>query len=435
MARGEQGAKDSGSQLIGDFLVRAQQTGEVSVSIARIVLCLAFLAMHLPFRLELMIAGDPKSWILIGGFLIGLGFSFMSLRWGRLGSVSPRRVYLSVAVDAFLVYVTIASGVIWPHEGYIGLLREHEPAIVYLAIVASGLRLSEQGAIFGAVIHGLGLVGLLILDRALWGDALRYTSMEIVFAGAFAVVASIIAYWVAHRTRTLVRQGASAAVLAERARQRLGVYVSEAIADNALGTAELELGGATRRAAILFSDLRGFTRYAERLPPERLVEELNAYLKAMVEAIKGEGGVVDKYIGDAVMAVFGLPNERPGEAARAIRAAAAMNAALADHNRERAARGLPPLAHGIGVHYGPMVAGNIGTPERMQYTVIGDVVNLASRLESATKEEHVDVLISADAVAAAEEAAASGQTIPPLRRHGSLTVRGREQSLEVFTLA
>ncbi|MCA9636488.1 MAG: adenylate/guanylate cyclase domain-containing protein, partial [Myxococcales bacterium] len=422
------------SQLIGDFLVRAQQTGEVSVSIARIVLCLAFLAMHLPFRLKLMIAGDPKSWILIGGFLIGLGFSFMSLRWGRLGSVSPRRVYLSVAVDAFLVYVTIASGVIWPHEGYIGLLREHEPAIVYLAIVASGVRLSEQGAIFGAVIHALGLVGLLALDR-MNAAVLRYTYLEIVFAGAFFVVAAIIAYSIAHRTRSLIMQGARAAVLVERARQRLGVYVSEAIADNALGTAELELGGATRRAAILFSDLRGFTRYAERLPPERLVEELNAYLKAMVEAIKGEGGVVDKYIGDAVMAVFGLPNERPGEAARAIRAAAAMNAALADHNRERAARGLPPLAHGIGVHYGPMVAGNIGTPERMQYTVIGDVVNLASRLESATKEEHVDVLISADAVAAAEEAAASGQTIPPLRRHGSLTVRGREQSLEVFTLA
>ena len=100
----------------------------------------------------------------------------------------------------------------------------------------------------------------------------------------------------ATRTRALVLQGANAAVLAERARQRLGVYVSEEVASTAMDSSELALGGSNKRAAVLFSDLRGFTRYAEGLTPERLVEELNAYLHDMVAEIRAEGGVVDTHV-------------------------------------------------------------------------------------------------------------------------------------------
>ncbi|MEZ4451594.1 MAG: adenylate/guanylate cyclase domain-containing protein [Nannocystaceae bacterium] len=415
--------------VLDDFIKEAQQRGEMWVSIARLVVCAAFLAMHLPLRLGLMFDGDPKSLILVGGLSFALVFSIIALNWSRNGTVTAPRLYTSVAIDAVLVFITIGTGVIWPHEGYIGLLREHEPAIVYLAIIASGIRLSERGALFGAVIHALGLVSLLVMDRM--NEPLHYTYLEVVFSGAFFAVSAIIAYSIAHRTRTLIMQGARAAVLVERARQRLGVYVSEAIVQNALGTADLQLGGATRCAAVLFSDLRGFTHYSEKLAPPQLVDELNAYLLAMVAEIRAEGGVVDKYIGDAIMAVFGLTTQGPEDALRAIQAASRMQAALARHNRERASRGLPPLAQGIGVHYGPMVAGNIGTPERMQYTVIGDTVNLASRLESATKDEQVDVLISADAIAEAE---ASGQPLPAHRRHGLIHVRGRDEEIEVFTL-
>lgn len=416
--------------VLEDFIKEAQQRGEMWVSIARLVVCVAFLAMHLPLRLGLMVAGDPKSLILIGGLSFATVFSIIALNWSRNGTVTAGRLYLSVAIDAVLVFITIGTGVLWPHDGYIGLLREHEPAIVYLAIIASGIRLSERGALFGAVIHGLGFIGLLALDR-INEAVLRYTYLEIVFAGAFFMVAAIIAYSIAHRTRSLIMQGARAAVLVERARQRLGVYVSEAIVPSALGTADLQLGGATRSAAVLFSDLRAFTRYSEKLAPSQLVDELNSYLCAMVAEIRAEGGVVDKYIGDAIMAVFGLSNEGPDDALRAIRAASRMQAALVRHNRERAARGLPPLAQGIGVHFGPMVAGNIGTPERMQYTVIGDTVNLASRLESATKDEKVEVLISAEAI---DEAKACGQPLPAHRRHRLIRVRGREEEIEVFTL-
>lgn len=386
--------------------------------------------MHLPVRAEALLVGDLKSWLIITSLLIGLGYSLISLRWARMGTVSTFRLHLSMVIDAVVVYVGLASSVMWPHLHFAGILREHELVIVYLAIIGAGIRLSERGALFGAALHGVGLASLLIFDRKNT-TLITYSPAEIVFAGAFFVVAAIVSLSIASRTRSLVLQGANAAVMAERARQRLGVYVSEEVASTAMNSeAPLALGGSNKRAAVLFSDLRGFTRYAERLSPEALVEELNAYLHEMVAEIRAEGGVVDKYIGDAIMAVFGIPSEHSDDAARAIRAAQRMGVALRRHNADRVARGLPPLAHGIGVHYGPMVAGNIGTAERMQYTVIGDAVNLASRLESATKDAAVDVLVSEDARQAAQGV---GLELPQLLPRGEIHLRGHEAPIVVHT--
>lgn len=417
-------------RLLAGFLHTAQQRGEASVARARLVACLAFMAMHLPLRWHLLLVGDLKSCLIIGGLTVGIWFSWLGLRWSAAGTVTRLRLDVSVAIDALVVYVTLGSGVWWPHATYVGVVREPELAIVYLAIVGAGIRLSRRGALFAALLHGIGLVALVTIDELHNTPRLVYTPMELVFVAAFFAVAAMVGHSVAHRTRALILQGASAAVLAERARQRLGVYVSEEVASSAMA-GELALGGSNKKAAVLFSDLRGFTRYAEGLTPERLVEELNAYLHEMVAEIRAEGGVVDKYIGDAIMAVFGVPSEQPDDAARAIRAAERMRVALARHNVDRERRGLPPLAHGVGVHYGPMVAGNIGTAERMQYTVIGDAVNLASRLESATKDTHVELLVSDTAVQAAR---AAGASVPALKVHGTIAVRGHEAVL-VHTLA
>jgi len=417
--------------VLEDFLRTAQQRGEASVATARMVACLVFLAVHLPARVSLLAVGDPKSWILIVFLLVGIGFSVLGLLWSRAGTVSQLRLDISVAVDAMVVYVTLGAAVAWPHAHYVGVVREPELAAVYLATIGAGTRLSRRGVLLGAALHGLGLAGLLFFDRKN-ADILIYEPTEVVFVVALFTVAALMAHGVANRTRALVMQGASAAVLAERARQRLGVYVSEAVASTAMNSRELALGGSNKRAAVLFSDLRGFTRYAEGLTPERLVEELNAYLHDMVAEIRAEGGVVDKYIGDAIMAVFGVPSEHPEDAARAIRAAERMGVALVRHNNDRKARHLPPLAHGVGVHYGMMVAGNIGTTERMQYTVIGDAVNLASRLETATKEVEVELLISDAAVQAA---LSCGVELPALKMYGPIHVRGHEAAIVVHTIA
>jgi class 3 adenylate cyclase len=420
-----------GPHTIEAFLHSAQQRGERAVALARMVTCAAFLAMHLPFRLTLLAHGDAKSWLIVGGLLVGLGYSVLALRWSRAGTVTPARLHLSVVIDAAVVYTTLGAGVAWPHANYAGVIREHELVIVHLAVIAAGIRLSERGALLGAGLHAVGLAGLLVADRV---NAARitYSSAEMVFAAAFLCGAAIIGHSVAYRTRKLVVQGAASAVVAERARQRLGVYVSEEVASTAMAdSGSLQLGGSNKQAAVLFSDLRGFTRYSEDLAPSRIVEELNDYLHDMVAEIRAEGGVVDKYIGDAIMAVFGVPKERPDDALRALRAVVRMRAALVRHNARRAERGLGPLAHGVGVHFGAMVAGNIGTAERMQYTVIGDAVNLASRLETATKEQRVDALISGEAVRAAQTV---GLRLPPVRPLGTIEVRGHERPVEVFTL-
>ena len=424
-------AAEGGPHTIEAFLHSAQQRGERSVALARIAACAAFLAVHLSTRLTLLAGGDPKSWLIVTSLLVGLGFSFVALGWTRAGTATPARLHLSVVVDALVVYATLGAAVAWPHANYAGIIREHELVIVHLAVIAAGIRLSERGALLGVGLHALGLAGLLVADR-INVSRITYSPAEMVFAAAFLVGAAIMGRSVAVRTRRLVIHGATAAVAAERARQRLGVYVSEEVASTAMDSGALLLGGSNKQAAVLFSDLRGFTRYSEKLAPEQLVEELNAYLHDMVAEIRAEGGVVDKYIGDAIMAVFGVPTERPDDAVRAVRAASRMRAALVRHNRGRADRGLVALAHGVGVHFGPMVAGNIGTAERMQYTVIGDAVNLASRLETATKEHHVDALISSEAVRAAE---AIGGELPALRMFATIEVRGHERPVTVYTLA
>ncbi len=180
--------------------------------------------------------------------------------------------------------------------------------------------------------------------------------------------------------------------------------------------------------AVLFSDLRGFTSYAEKLSPEELVRELNAYLEEMVAVITAHGVVVDKYIGDGIMAVFGAPRTRDDDAGRALQTARALVAALEAHNRRRNLEGRPPLKMGVGVHYGAVVAGNIGTLEHAQYTIIGDTVNLAARMEGATKDLGVPVLVSR---ALKEAAGDAGLDLVPL---GSLAVRGRDEAVEVFGL-
>jgi adenylate cyclase len=154
------------------------------------------------------------------------------------------------------------------------------------------------------------------------------------------------------------------------------------------------LGGELLPVTILFTDIRSFTTISEKMDAQSLVALLNQYFSEMVGVIMQHDGVVDKYIGDAIMAVFGAPVPRPDDALNAVRAAVRMRVALGHLNDRLRERGIAPIRTGIGIHTGDVVAGNIGSEQRMEYTVIGDAVNVASRLEGSTKDLGVDVLIS-----------------------------------------
>jgi len=180
----------------------------------------------------------------------------------------------------------------------------------------------------------------------------------------------------------------------KRMKGTMARYMDPLIADSLMREGANVLGGQESEATVLFSDIRGFTTLTESLGAQGTVSMLNAYFSLMVDCLQREGGILDKFIGDAVMAVFGLPQPGDDDADRAVRTSLSMLTSLQGFNQARAEEGLLPIRIGIGLHTDAVVSGNIGSPKRMNYTVIGDGVNLAARLESACKQYGAQLLIS-----------------------------------------
>jgi adenylate cyclase len=218
--------------------------------------------------------------------------------------------------------------------------------------------------------------------------------------------------------------------LAERDRVRdlLDKNVSPEVAEQLMRDGAA-LGGEEREVTILFADLRGFTTLSEQLKPPELLALLNRYLDRMSAEIERQGGVIDKYIGDAIMALFGAPVTQANAADRALLAALAMEKALVKLNAELATEGRAPLAIGVGINTARVVAGNIGSHRRLNYSVIGDGVNVASRLQSLTRtaEYRTNVITSAATLAAARGKFA-------VRELGAVTVKGRAEPVQVFAV-
>jgi adenylate cyclase len=168
-----------------------------------------------------------------------------------------------------------------------------------------------------------------------------------------------------------------------------GSSVAEDLINNDIG-----VGGQSKEVVVFFSDIRGFTAFSEKRSPEEVVEMLNEYFGIMVKIINSHGGVVDKFIGDAIMAVWGAPKSGDRDAHQAVRACLEMRRSLEALNESRIRRGQIPISIGMGLHAGNAISGTIGSDERMEYTVIGNTVNTASRIEASTKAFGSDLLIS-----------------------------------------
>jgi adenylate cyclase len=209
-------------------------------------------------------------------------------------------------------------------------------------------------------------------------------------------------------------------------RRMFAQYMSETVISHLLAHPEkLVLGGERRRLTLFFSDLTGFTTLSERLAPEAVVALLNDYLSTMTEIILEESGTVDKFEGDAIMAFWGAPVEQEDQGGLACRAALRQTAALKELNNRFAAAGLPALQVRIGLHTGEAIVGNLGSARRFDYTVIGDTVNLASRLESLNKFYGTQIMASEATVGEA-----GGQV--EFRELDRVAVKGREAPVTVF---
>ncbi len=212
----------------------------------------------------------------------------------------------------------------------------------------------------------------------------------------------------------------------EEMRETFGQYVDPQVRDEILsGRARSE--GGLRDVTVLFADLRGFTTWVEATDPSDVVSDLNAYFTEMETAIRDHGGLVLQFIGDEIEAVFGAPQADERHADQAVAAALAMQARLEAWNRVRRAHGKPELHHGIGIHSGPAIAGNIGSATRMAYSLVGDVVNVASRIQALNRDLGTTLLISATTGARLADAPAM-QSLPSLR------VKGRVGEVELFSV-
>lgn len=210
-------------------------------------------------------------------------------------------------------------------------------------------------------------------------------------------------------------------------RRTMSRYLSNDVIDRLMGAGDGELGGSTHEVTILFADIRGFTPLTERLGASETVSMLNEYFSFMEDVVTNRSGMIDKYIGDAIMALFGSPFPSELDAANAVQAAGEMFQVLDILNARRAAEGKGAIRIGVGIGTGTAITGNIGSPKRMDFTVIGDPVNLAARIEAATKLYGADILVC--------DATWGRLTTPPrARRLDIVRLHGQRRPTELWEI-
>lgn len=294
-------------------------------------------------------------------------------------------------------------------------------------------RLRERLLEFSLLIVSISLMAVIVLARSFTRPILSLARrVQLIEKGDYqagAVMAD-------SRARDELKQldssvTAMARGLAEREKMRdlLGKVVSPEIAAELMGR-QIELGGEEREVTVLFADIRGFTRLSEQQTPSQTLSMLNLCFEHICQVIEACGGVVDKFTGDAVMALFGAPISHADDARRAAQAVLGIEQAMADLQQDPRLSGAR-LEIAIGVHSGWVVAGNMGSSNRMNYTVIGDAVNLASRLESLTRHYGVSNLVSGDFVAALGDNNTQTQHALAL---DLVRVKGRREATRIFTL-
>jgi len=336
----------------------------------------------------------------------------------------PRvRRYLGAFIETSLPSLVLV--VHMNNMGAVPALGFVAPLLYFVFIILSTLRLDFWLSTFTGFVAAAELLGL-----ALFHPAARATVGDPMLAAAFLISRSAVIFAcgvLAGAVGVQLRRQFEASIAAATARDHVtnlfGQHVSPQVVDRLLAAGSTRSSD-TRQVAVMFVDIRGFTAAARNRTPQEVVERLDAAFTVLVEIVDRNGGIVNKFLGDGFLALFGAPLDDPDAPRRAVTAAREMLAAIEQHN----IRSDWPLRIGIGLHLGQVVAGNVGSPRRKEYTVIGDTVNLASRIEGLNKEFGSQLLIS-DTVKQA-----IGQDVDAIPL-GDVPVRGYEQPVRVWRLA
>jgi adenylate cyclase len=329
-----------------------------------------------------------------------------------------------------LIETSLPTVILWWGNRYAGPTAAFGtwPSLLYfLFIVSSTLRLDfVLSAFTGAVAAGeyLGLVYALLRIDAASSDPVLVPIYHLSKAGVMAI-AGVVAGLVAVRLRGKFRFAFVEATSRERVTNLFGQHVSPGVVERLLESSA-EFAGETREVCVMFLDIRNFTAQARERAPEEVVAFLNGVFAFMIEAVDRHQGFINKFLGDGFMAVFGAPLDDPLAARHGVAAAREI---LAEIDRRGLGVGPWPLRVGIGLHIGPAVTGNIGSPRRKEFTAIGDTVNLASRLEQLTKEHGARLIVSEAVLAALGDTAGAATSLD------GVTLKGYAQPLRAWRLA
>lgn len=349
--------------------------------------------------------------VLIGASAQGVGDSFHT----PFSRALPGAEHLATVIDNLLTNRTPADRS--------SLL----PADVS-AILAGGLLGAALGTALPPVAAALGTAAL--IAGWLAATAALFAAADLWLAVTSPVLAAALGFALFAARRSQV--GETARRLAERQRRNLMRYFSPAVAERLMNSNRPGLEDRTQPVTILFVDLVGFTGINERLSPHEAMDVLRGFYRQVEAAVLDRGGVVDKFLGDGAMAIFGIPEPTPHDAADALAAARQIARGMEDWNRELAAAGLPPLTVAAGLHLGPVLIGDTGGTRQFTFTIIGDAVNVASRLESLTRELGVTIAAS-DAVIEAARSAAGSAAVDGFVQLPPRPLRGRERPVGIWS--
>ncbi len=283
---------------------------------------------------------------------------------------------------------------------------------VFFGFLLTRLSIVLSLAITGAFTVGYAVVAYLLFDM---------NSVIIGMAGPIIQTGLTFSVLIAYRVLTEQREK-------KYIRQTFSKFVSKSVVDELLKDPEkVKLGGEKKVLTVLFSDIRGFTSISEKLTPEELVEHLNEYLQSMTEIVFKYNGTLDKYVGDEIMAFWGAPAPQEDHALLACRASLEMMEALGKMNEQWISRGKPKLAIGIGLNSGDMVVGNMGSASRMDYTLMGDNVNLGARLEGTNKVYGTNIIVSENTYEMVKDSVV-------VRELDLIRVKGKELPVKIFEL-
>jgi adenylate cyclase len=400
------------------------------VIIATVLLVgLAIVDAFAPDVLNRMWRGHFPLFYIIIGYLGFVAFESSVLvlvsRQLKLDRDLPRaRRYLGAFIETSLPTVVIALHM--SNMGAVQGLAFVGPLLYFVFIILSTLRLEFWLSTFTGFVAAVELLAL-----GLFHPAASAAAGEPMLGLAFLIPRSAIILAcgvIAGAVGTQLRRQFEASLAAATARDHItnlfGQHVSPQVVERLLHSGSTA-GGDTKQVAVMFVDIRGFTAAARMRSPQEVVDRLDAAFAVLVEIVDRNGGIVNKFLGDGFLALFGAPFDDPEAAQRAVTAAREMLAAIEQHNVGNAW----PLRIGIGIHLGDVVAGSVGSPRRKEYTVIGDTVNFASRIEGLNKEFGSQLLIS-DAVHQAVDNADAGAV-----SLGDVPVRGYDQPVKVWRLA